>query len=270
MKHIDTGSYSVDELGEWQKELEILRRQAEFSLPLERSIWKNSGLSDGMSILDMGCGPGITSHYLAKDFKNSQVKGIDPSLRLLAYAELLKKSDPLGNLSFQQGDVYDVSLSGDAYDFIYCRLLFQHLRNPDLALENLKRMLKKGGRLCIVDIDDSFLSICPEPPDLKHLIARSVEAQMLEGGNRFIGSALPDLLNKAGFTDIAGDLRILSGRDMGMENFLRMNLEFRTERLPEEDREEALRELENTYSFCLSSGHCSAICGIFAYTAFKN
>lgn len=54
-------------------------------------------------------------------------------------------------------------------DIVYARLLYQHLEFPEKAMIEAKRILKPGGKLCILDVDDQLQLFYPVLPSFKLL-----------------------------------------------------------------------------------------------------
>jgi ubiquinone/menaquinone biosynthesis C-methylase UbiE len=268
MKNINAGSYDFDAFNTQENELKILQRQAELALPLEQKIWQEAGLAPGMKVLDMGCGSGITSGFMADYVCNGSVLGIDPSEKLIAQAELFKHENKTANLDFCVGDIYSNDLPENEFDFIYCRLLFQHLREPQKALSSLKKLLKPNGIICVVDIDDSWLMLHPEPEAMKKLVCRSAKAQEDDGGDRYTGRKLPQYLHLIGFKEIDSRINVISSFDIGLESFLKIAFDFRTERLPIEELAQAQLELNEIYSLANTPSAWGAL-GFFVATGKK-
>lgn len=262
---IDTGSYGFDEFVSQETELEILKRQAESAVSLEKKIWKEAGLMPDMNVLDMGCGSGITSSYMAEYVHAGSVLGVDLSETLIENAEHLKQTRNISNLKFKVGDIYSLKPSGGEFDFIYCRFLFQHLKEPEKALRNLAGILKPKGIMCIVDIDDSWLTLYPESEDVGSLISRSARSQKADGGDRYVGRKLASYLYSAGFSEINTAVNTISSSDIGWDAFLKISFDFRIERLPEDEVSPAKQELKNIYRLSTNKFAWGAM-GIFVAT----
>ena len=263
-----SGSYIYDNLGCRETELEILKRQASLALQLEKAIWEEAGLKPDMDILDMGCGCGLTSVHLAEYAQAGSVWGVDPSKMLISEAEKLKSEKLLPNLKFSIGDAYGLSLPNKKFDFVYCRLLFQHLNDSALALLNIAGLLKPNGIICITDIDDSLLFLFPEPADFNDFIDRSVKCQSLNGGDRHVGRKLPLYLNNAGFKNIKTRIKVISSFDIGVTGFLQTALDFRVEQLPADELKTAQTELNDIYMKMNQSFAWGAL-GLFVATGIK-
>ena len=156
------GTYAFGDFDENSKELKRLSQQASIALDMERKLWKDCGLKDGMKAIDLACGPGITSNAIAQLIPNGEVLGVDISQELINVAKANNQKNPADNLLFQTGNVYELDLKENSFDFAYSRFLFQHLAHPVQALKNVLRILKPGGIYCIADVDDGWLMVYPE------------------------------------------------------------------------------------------------------------
>lgn len=122
--------------------------QAEIAM-LDSYVTK-AGLKDGMRVLDLGCGWGSLSLYLAERFPNMQVVGFSNSKtqRIYIMDEAAKKD--LDNLSVVTGDVaeYDFSNLGE-FDAALSVELFEHMKNYALLMKKVASVLKPGGKLFV-------------------------------------------------------------------------------------------------------------------------
>lgn len=91
---------------------------------------------------------------------------IDPILVLRAKHQLQDKIAK--RLQIIEGSVMDTGLKESCFDFAVARLLFQHLPDPSRAVKDILRVLKPGGKLVIIDIDQDIQSIV-DPPISKFL-----------------------------------------------------------------------------------------------------
>jgi len=267
---METGSYSFDGFTESQQELERLIKQAKQIEPFEQSVLQSAGLAKGMKALDVGCGPGLVSCLMAKLVgEQGEVLGVDASDDLLETANAMGKIAEAANLNFQKANIYTLDLEENHFDFIYSRLVFQHLEDPKTALQQLLRVLKPGGILCIADIDDDWLSIEPEPAAFKSLIQRSAQTQAKQGGDRFIGHKLGCYLEQSGFGAVNVNIMPLNSRMMGMRNFLDIGISFRIFATSNEaEHEQAKSELQ-TLQQLIDTPNAWGFLAIFIATGSK-
>jgi len=233
------GSYDFDALGAASGELDRLQLQARQSAELERSLLCRMGLRDGQDVLDLACGPGVISRLIAETHPASRVTAMDLNGDLLDAARREAAAAGLERISFVQGDVYAPPLEQGRFDFIYARLLFQHLEDPLRALQAVRALLKPGGRLCIMDIDDAWLTLVPEPEGFKAFTDAAARAQARQGGNRHIGRELGRLLEAAGYSDVGVHVETVNSRHIGMRAFLDITLGFKRLLLSGEELEAA-------------------------------
>lgn len=225
------GTYDYARRADRDRELGRLQRQAGIAVDQERAMWKQAGLADGMRVLDLGCGPGVAACTLAGEVPAGSVTGLDISEELLAQANLHRTQLGIENLAFQRGSVYELPFADDSFDFVYGRFVFQHLADPTHALAEIRRVLKPGGRICIMDVDDRFLLVSPEPAGFAAFRDATVAAQRADGGDREIGGALYGLLRANGFPDARTLVNVIRSEDCGVKTFLDVAIRFRANRL---------------------------------------
>lgn len=107
-----------------------------------------SYIKDGLSILDIGCGNGITAIEIAHRF-NVSIIGIDFSDKMINAALLDKLNKPLiGNVEFKTGDVCAIPVFNEAFDLIYTERTLINLPNWRMqrqAIVNIASLLKNNG-----------------------------------------------------------------------------------------------------------------------------
>jgi ubiquinone/menaquinone biosynthesis C-methylase UbiE len=186
------------------KEIERLRRQALTVWDKESRNLTWFGLRDGMSILEVGSGPGFVTEQLLALCPNSHVTCVEIDPDLTGPAERHLQSRGLaGRYTILQGDVTQMDLPDNTFDFAYARLVFQHLRDPRTAVKELYRVLKPGGRLAINDIDIGLGEIVePLNPEAEALETRLHESRSQRGGDPRIGRHIWRLLAAAGYVNM--------------------------------------------------------------------
>jgi ubiquinone/menaquinone biosynthesis C-methylase UbiE len=99
------------------------------------------------SILDVACGKGATTAYLAKEHPQANVTGINISEDQLAIARLNAPE-----CTFVQMNAADMSFPAESFDAVICVEAAFHFDTRERFLAEACRVLKEGGRLVLSDI----------------------------------------------------------------------------------------------------------------------
>lgn len=141
-------------------------------------------------LLDAGAGPGVYLSQLAKEskFQGYELVGLDLSSEMVLYARLNRP-----DVRWIQASIYNTSEQACSYDVVHSNFLFIHLLNPSLALLEIHRILKPGGILYVLDVNDSTF----QGPDV---IGRLIELHTnLYEGDRSVLNSLPTIAEEHGF-----------------------------------------------------------------------
>ena len=101
-------------------------------------------------VLDAGCGPGILSAALAP--RVGEVRALDITSEMIARAEARVGKLRLDNVGFEVGSVDELPYCDGFFDVVVTRLMLHHLVSPSRAVEEMARVLRRGGRLVVADI----------------------------------------------------------------------------------------------------------------------
>lgn len=96
------------------------------------------------SVLDVGCGAGVTSEWLRANKKIERAVGIERDPRALAEAK--SKLDNAHSVDLESGDLHSV-LADEKFNLILCLDILEHLTDPWLVLKNLGKHLSSDGYL---------------------------------------------------------------------------------------------------------------------------
>jgi ubiquinone/menaquinone biosynthesis C-methylase UbiE len=102
-----------------------------------------------------------------------------------------------------------LNFQDESFDHIFVCFVLEHLRDPIEALNSLKKLLKTGGTITVIEGDHGSTYFYPENPDSHAAIKSLVELQKKSGGNANIGRELYPLLQSAGFNSICVSPRMV-------------------------------------------------------------
>jgi len=121
--------------------------------PGARELLLRAGIQRGMSVVDLGCGVGMTTQLLAELVgPTGEVVGVDYSAAQIEQARALLPAG-LSNVRFVEASAIDTGLRREAFDVVYCRFLLIHLQDPEAALREMHELLKPEGIMAIEDGD---------------------------------------------------------------------------------------------------------------------
>jgi len=159
-------------------------------------------LRPGMSLLDVGCGPGTLTCDLAARVAPGPVVGLDTSSEVVEAAEAEAVERGTTNVTFAVGDVYALDDDDGSYDVVHAHQVLQHLTDPVAALRELHRVLHPDGLLAVRDSDYAAFAWAPADPrldrwmELYHQVVERNEAEA-DAGRHLLG-----WVRAAGFRDV--------------------------------------------------------------------
>src|SRR5437763_13317541 len=102
-------------------------------------------------IADLGAGEGTISQLMAQRAK--KVIAIDNSDKMVEFGAELAKKHGITNLEYRLGDLEDVPIRSGSVDLAFLSQALHHATHPEKAIAEAHRILKKGGRIAILDLN---------------------------------------------------------------------------------------------------------------------
>ncbi|HEY5911352.1 MAG TPA: methyltransferase domain-containing protein [Verrucomicrobiae bacterium] len=179
-----------------ERETQRLYEQAEI---LEDILHTGTHFPEKANVLEAGCGVGAQTRLLVKRSPGAVFTCIDISEKSLATANRLKEQARFDNVTFRREDITRLSFADETFDHIFVCFVLEHLHVPVAALMELKRVLKTGGTITVIEGDHGSCFWHPETPESIAAWKGLITAQRNIGHDPNIGRRLTPLLTEAGF-----------------------------------------------------------------------
>jgi len=108
------------------------------------------------NILDLGCGPGNVTPYIAHTFPNAKIVGIDSSAEMIENA-IKANRDIADRVSFRVGTIEDeAEMKDKPYDLVYCNAALHWCVNHDILLPKiLHNLVSTNGGVLAIQMPDT-------------------------------------------------------------------------------------------------------------------
>ncbi len=163
------------------------------------------GVRDGQHILDVGCGAGITTSYIAREY-DCHVTGVDIFDEMVARArEQAERVGVADRTEFRVADALDLPFDDDTFDVTLCESVTAFSGDKPRSLREVVRVTKPGG---YVGLNEGTFTEAPTPELVKYI------GRMFGPVTEFLSpDAWVRLLEGAGLQDIVVQVRGLEVGD---------------------------------------------------------
>ncbi|MEE2525395.1 methyltransferase domain-containing protein [Hyphobacterium sp. HN65] len=188
-------------IGASQREVSRLGQQHAIWRERALAAWRRAGLKPGMSVLDMGCGPGHASFDLAQLVGPSgEVIAVDQSELFLEAVEAGARARGLTNIRTMKADLAEFELPAKAVDFIWTRWVMSFLSAPQDLITRLGPALRPGGVFVAHEYGDyTTFGLHPRHETLDRFIDAVQASWRAFGGEPDIAKQLPEICASVGW-----------------------------------------------------------------------
>lgn len=133
-------------------------REGFFSEAVREKAFTAVGIQQGKLAADIGAGTGFITGGLIQ--KGLRVIAVDQSEAMLT--EMKKKFSDFNGIDYRVGEAENLPIPDEAVDYAFANMYLHHVESPLVAIKEVVRILKSGGRLVITDLDEhtfEFLKI---------------------------------------------------------------------------------------------------------------
>ena len=158
-------------------------------------------LAAGMSVLDVGCGPGTLTAEIARHVDPGPVVGMDANPEMIRAAEEAHPPGSIPNLVFYRGDIRESGWDGE-FDLISAARMLQWVPDPDAALRRMARAVTPGGLVVALDLDHTRTEWSHPPRAWARFTEAFLGWRAAGGLDNAIARHLPALSEAAGLIEM--------------------------------------------------------------------
>jgi SAM-dependent methyltransferase len=172
------------------------------SSTLARLLHHDTCYPAGSRVLEAGCGVGGQTVILARNSPLADITSVDISAESLAKAKAAVALAGFTNVTFEMADLFHLPFPDASFDHVFVCFVLEHLKKPLEALRSLRRLLKPGGSITVIEGDHGSYFSHPRSDEASLAVQCLIDVQARMGGNSLIGRELYPLLAAAGYAEV--------------------------------------------------------------------
>ncbi|MEE1825093.1 methyltransferase domain-containing protein [Streptomyces sp. BE20] len=201
------------------------RRLGDQADSLAELLHTGTAYPPGSRVLEAGCGVGAQTVHLLATSPDALLTATDLSADSLAEARArVAAAAPGAHVTWHHGDLHHLPFADGSFDHLFVCFVLEHLADPAAALAALRRVLRPGGTVTVIEGDHGSAFFHPRSAAADAVVGHLVRLQADAGGDGLLGRQLHPLLTGAGFRDVTVAPRTVyadGGRPELMEGFTR-------------------------------------------------
>ncbi|MGP3927957.1 methyltransferase domain-containing protein [Streptomyces sp. 8N616] len=179
------------------------RRLADQADTLAALLHAGTAFPAGSRVLEIGCGVGAQTVHLAAASPGARIVAVDRSDASLAQARAHVAAHATGaDVEWCRADLFDLPFPDAEFDHVFVCFVLEHLRDPRRALAGVRRVLRPGGTITVIEGDHGSAVFHPDSAHARAAIDCQIRLQTAVGGNPLIGRQLQPLLTDAGYDEV--------------------------------------------------------------------
>lgn len=146
-EHIHLGYYTKEEMEAGYKKKDFVKAKYDFVDEMMKLGGIDKTLGENLKVLDVGCGVGGTSRYLAKQLgPKAQVSGITLSPNQVKRATELAEEQNVPNADFRVMNALEMEFPDNSFDVVWACESGEHMPDKEAYINEMMRVLKPGGK----------------------------------------------------------------------------------------------------------------------------
>ena len=177
-------------------------RLADQANTLSELLHQGTVYPQGSLVLECGCGTGAQTAILASRNPGARIVSVDISAASLEQARARIEAAGHQNVEFQTANLFELPFEEEHFDHAFLCFVLEHLAEPGAALTAIKRVLRPGATITVIEGDHGSWYCYPQTPESSLAVQCLVDVQARMGGDSLIGRRLYPLLVEAGFRNV--------------------------------------------------------------------